>query len=382
MSDMIFDALQECLIALEQGQEGNEVLSRFPDLESDLRPILDAAEAARESARFDVPGDSMQRSRSRLLGHAAQLREERPARGWFGLPKAAAAILTVLFVLIIGSGGLVSASTQALPGDPLYSVKRAAETVSLSLALNERTKQSMKSEYIQRRKDEARALLILDRPESVTFEGYVQVIRTDYWIVDEIKVLVTKDTKIVGEIEPSMGVEVSGMVQPGGWVEAFSVKLRTYTLSGILESLKGDSWVVDGTRFRVDEFTFIEDEIEVGEPVVVFLRVADSGERIALDIREGDESPSRSEDESFSESEPQSSSEGEDEDEADSGHEEDEDVTVSPTPEKIDTPQAGTEQDEDDGPEEESEQDDDDESDDEPEQDETQEPEETDEPGD
>ncbi len=369
MSERLFDTLQDCLTAMEHGAELNEVLARYPDIEAELRPVLEAAENARETASFSMPSEVVHRSRTRLLGHAAHLREKRPIKRWFGLPRAAAVALTAAFVVLISAGGLLTASAQALPGDTLYSMKRAVEKVSLTLASGEMAKRSMQDDYNQRRIDETVALLKLGRSEKVTFEGVVSEKTDNFWIVDDIRTQVTSNTSIVGQIEVGMGVEVTGEVQPGDWVDAIIITLRTHQLYGTLQQVQDDKWVVDGISFFVDELTLIDDGIDVGDDVVALLRVDDTGEATALAILEADDEPGSQGEDSPSETEIEESPTEEDEAETPESTQE------SDEPEDTSTP----EPDETDEPDDTSEPDETDEHDDTPQPDETDEPDEPDE---
>lgn len=284
MNAKLFDALEDCLAALEQGAELNDVLARHPDLEADLRPVLEAAEKALEAAGFSVPSEAIQQSRTRLLGHAAQLRGKRPTKRWFGLPRAAVVALTAGFVILISTGGLLTASAQSLPGDTLYSMKRAVEKVSLTLTSGEKAKRSLQDEYNQRRIEETMALLKLGRSEMVTYEGVVNEKTADFWVVDDIRTLVMPNTNIVGQIDVGMGVEVTGEVQPGDWVEATTIRLRIYRFSGTVESIGDDEWLISGRKVRLDDLTLVDNDVRVGDLVMVLVAVDDLGDLTALSI--------------------------------------------------------------------------------------------------
>ena len=43
MNNKLYDTLEICLQALENGDSLDSILTRYPDLESELRPILEAA---------------------------------------------------------------------------------------------------------------------------------------------------------------------------------------------------------------------------------------------------------------------------------------------------------------------------------------------------
>ena len=79
MTTNLYDALEICLQALEQGSDVESCLVRFPALADELRPILEAASQARSAAVMDVPPAAMRRSKARVLQAAAEMREQATA---------------------------------------------------------------------------------------------------------------------------------------------------------------------------------------------------------------------------------------------------------------------------------------------------------------
>src|SRR5512140_3225825 len=71
----LYDALDECLNALQRGQALESVLKRYPALAGQLRPLLVASLMARGSSRLHVPSDVRRRGRARLLRQAAEMSE-------------------------------------------------------------------------------------------------------------------------------------------------------------------------------------------------------------------------------------------------------------------------------------------------------------------
>ena len=52
MTDPLFDALEDCLQSLERGQSLDSAIKLYPDLESDLRPILEVSLQACDAGGF------------------------------------------------------------------------------------------------------------------------------------------------------------------------------------------------------------------------------------------------------------------------------------------------------------------------------------------
>src|SRR5262245_31415033 len=142
------DALDACLRAMAAGEPLAAVLERFPDQRAALLPLLNAASAVRATPPPPpLAPEARQSIRARLLakleshdtqtGGAPAQPILHPATRLGGWPRwrvaalrgAAAVGLVVLLV-----SATVTASAAALPGEPLYGVKRAAEEAQLNLA--------------------------------------------------------------------------------------------------------------------------------------------------------------------------------------------------------------------------------------------------------
>jgi hypothetical protein len=71
-----FDDLENCLQALDQGEDVESCLARFPAQAQDLRPILAAAIQARSIAVTEVPEAARTRGKARVLQAAAEMRAQ------------------------------------------------------------------------------------------------------------------------------------------------------------------------------------------------------------------------------------------------------------------------------------------------------------------
>jgi len=131
----LHDALESCLSALRSGADLDACLGMYPDLAESLRPALEAAQAAMALASEEIPAAAGIRGRNTLLAKARTLSPSgRRRRMAAQAPRFAFALLAALLAVFLGGGGLLVASAAALPGDPLYGVKRTAEEVRLRLA--------------------------------------------------------------------------------------------------------------------------------------------------------------------------------------------------------------------------------------------------------
>jgi hypothetical protein len=225
MTDNLYDALEFCLQALEQGASLESCLARFPALADELRPILETAVQARTQAVQDVPADAMRRGRARVLQHAAELRERdraatvlpfwrKPWQTGRAVRTVATSLTTMVFVFSSGTG-LVFASSTSLPGDNLYPVKRSWEGVQLALILDPGTKSQRETEFEQERVTEIHELFSESRTTQVDFQGLVEWRQANVWQVAGLRIAIDEDASFNGEILPGALVQVIGETEDG-----------------------------------------------------------------------------------------------------------------------------------------------------------------------
>ena len=131
-----------------------------PEVTGDLAPFLHPAQVARAAFVRSVPEDV---AREQL----AALRVER-ARNVATLPRvrrspalrlASASVLAAM-LLVIGAGSAIAASSSALPGDPLYGVKRAVERISLAMHRDPVGRSALHLQFADTRLHEVSALVL------------------------------------------------------------------------------------------------------------------------------------------------------------------------------------------------------------------------------
>ena len=204
----------ECLSGLEQGESIEQILARYPEDVAELRPIL-AAAAALYELRME-PSEAMKmKSRKDFLAQAESLRSK-PSRKAFGfVPRFAAGIAAVAVALGVLGTGAVAASGSAMPGDPLYGIKRTVENVQLNLTGSSQ-RDALLQQFEQRRRDEASKLLDAGRESEVEFTGAIESIQPGAWIVSGLVVQLDSQTQIVGTPQISRTAEVQGITGPHG----------------------------------------------------------------------------------------------------------------------------------------------------------------------
>ena len=157
----IEEIVAACLDRIERGHATvEECLAAYPPgVIAELAPILYAAERL---AQFDVPAmdvDALQRVEARLLARADALQAKAQplrGRGWTSVfVRLAAAAVSIIVVIALGGGGFLAVSANSLPGSPLYSVKRASETIQLSLTQDPGQRATLHTTFGLRRLQEA-----------------------------------------------------------------------------------------------------------------------------------------------------------------------------------------------------------------------------------
>ncbi len=173
--------LQACLDAVQTGAETVEtVLSRYPELEDELRPQLEnAVWLMAHRSVLDPDPTFVRRSRQRLMARiSAQQRQVAAAPSWkttllsvFRMPPVvlrAAVALLVVVVLLMGTDRVVETTESAIPGDPGYTVKRTVEDLTLAVSNDPGQQIVLYLEYSQRRLSEVNALVDKSRYNDAT----------------------------------------------------------------------------------------------------------------------------------------------------------------------------------------------------------------------
>ena len=283
MSDRLAEALQECLAALERGEDLEQTLSSYPELETELRPLLRIAMRADQLGSEEVPDEVAARSRARLLAQAEELRASRAGQSFpVWLPRLAAALIIALAILISGTG-LYIASAQALPGDTLYPVKRAAEGLRISLAPSSDQKLALSLSYSQRRLDEIRSLLDRGRRSQVRFVGILNERGGDRLDIQGIQVLIQDTTVLETELAIGHVVQVEGTTSPAGYVVAHRIDRGGQVVTGLIQRLAADAILINDSSIEIVELSEIPPGISVGDHVRATVRF-ERGHSVAVRI--------------------------------------------------------------------------------------------------
>lgn len=270
------DLLELCLTKLASGEDLRKVLSAHPRAREEVEPLLYLALRTSQKMADDPDFDVINRSQMKMLRRAAELRAAGTKRGVFTqLPSFRIGMATALLLLIISGYGLFSVSAQALPGDFLYPIKLSAEQLQLEITADEAEVELLTEKFKERRTDEVGQLLSDGRVENISFEGVLDQIGDQQWFVNEIPVVVSNETRLIGDIQIGQGIKVEGETRPGGFVLAFELYTRLRRIQGIVDRIGLESWTIEGSLVTIIDDTEIKDDISVGDLVEALIYVAD-----------------------------------------------------------------------------------------------------------
>ncbi len=193
------EALDTAIARLQRGEPTESCRPADQDLAAELAPLLGVAQNLRELAADAASHKpSLKAGKERFLQQADLLareasrrREPIRSRLRLGIPVAqplsnlfapllrrgaatAVVLVALLAVLLTGTTMMTSTSAASIPGDTLYPVKRAAESVRLALTFDRNARVAFEQAIEQRRVREAQAVLQRHRQTTVAFRAVVQ----------------------------------------------------------------------------------------------------------------------------------------------------------------------------------------------------------------
>jgi len=165
-NDELGQVLDICLDhVLQDGGSVESCLHRYPHHAIELEPLLRLAVETRQRLGF-TPSDAAKATARMALHEAIHRREARqrwqhPWRLLRGFPgritgpyRWAMGTAAALLLVVLGGTGIVAASSNSLPDQPLYPVKRAVERTRLVLTFDKQAKAQMHAAFANRRVEE------------------------------------------------------------------------------------------------------------------------------------------------------------------------------------------------------------------------------------
>lgn len=209
--DLLIEAFNDCAERMRAGETVEACLRHYPQYAAELRPLLLSVEALTR-ARTSASESTQAESSARFRFEAALQKDARPRSVIPQFVRYAAAIIATV---IIGGALLTALAQSALPGDPLYGVKRAGEQALMALAGS-----TDADRLNERRISEIQALLAAGRSAEVGFEGEVSAQDGQNWRIGGLDVTVSAETSGAAGVNISDRVRVSAFTTPGGEIVA------------------------------------------------------------------------------------------------------------------------------------------------------------------
>ncbi len=136
MSRNFDDILNDCLERVSKGEDAQQCVKRYPEHADQLFPLLQLATATTQAAHStSYSSEAKARGLARLTQALAEGKTSKKRRAplLFNMPFAKPILIAFVAVMItaMAAGGTTVASSNSVPGEPLYWVKTTKESISL-----------------------------------------------------------------------------------------------------------------------------------------------------------------------------------------------------------------------------------------------------------
>ena len=166
MNQEFSEALNDCLDRLVQGEDTRECLRRYPQQASELEPLLNVALVTMRAAGESRPDPEAKARNFIKFSEAAQARSTRPdlrrswlSFNWLPLARPIAVGMASILVFVLGAGVATAASSESVPGEPLYWVKTTREMVEQKMPRSDDSRANYEAGLAQARGNELSKLV-------------------------------------------------------------------------------------------------------------------------------------------------------------------------------------------------------------------------------
>jgi len=192
---------------------------------------------------------------------------------------------------IIEFAGQVESKTDTIPGTWVIAGRSVRVTFQTMFNVNPVTIQVGDQVEVRARTTDSQVLkaLVINKTQGmgmVHFNGVIQEITEDYWVVNDKQVLITDETLILGDT-PDVGdlADVLARETDEGLVAKHIVVVdanQTVWFPGVIREMSEDAWVIETPMgeqtVRITEDTLIEGDVpDVGDLVKVWANVTPDG---------------------------------------------------------------------------------------------------------
>ena len=197
------DVLSECLERLlVKGETIDECLEDYPELASELKPLLQTTMVAKEASAIEPPPEFKARARYQFRSALRGLPEKKGFAPFILHSRWATAIISVLLLILISSSTVVAAS-GSMPDGALYPVKLVTEEVWLRLTLSDEAKARIYARLADRRVGEI--IYIVNKGKAQEAEQTVELLSAHLASIPNL---------VLVEAKPEMAVKAPPALAP------------------------------------------------------------------------------------------------------------------------------------------------------------------------
>jgi len=230
------EILDLCLARLKAGENLESCLADYPAYAEELRPLLMTATDIRALPQPQARPAAVRQGRERMLA-ALQAKKSRPAAPAIFLPlqylrqlidlltgkerwtlkiglRFAATMMAL--ALVLATPLTITASSQSLPDEPLYPVKRAWEGVRYALTFDPQARQELEKQFQERRQKEVDTLVDQGREATLDLDGRLESMGENSWIIAGVETTLTAQTQINGSPYAGARVKAQAYIQRDG----------------------------------------------------------------------------------------------------------------------------------------------------------------------
>lgn len=146
--------LNECIERIRRGETAAQCLASYPDNAAELEPLLKTVLSLNSVSELKARPEFRAYAKAQVLATVRGKAKDQPVRRFSSLRWTWAAIAVSVFAMVSAGGGTVLASAHAIPGDPLYSVKRTVERAQLAATPSDVGKAKLLANFADRRVQE------------------------------------------------------------------------------------------------------------------------------------------------------------------------------------------------------------------------------------
>ncbi len=146
--------LNECIERIRRGETAAQCLASYPDNAAELEPLLKTVLSLNSVSELKARPEFRSYAKAQVLATVRGKAKGRAARRFSSLRWTWATIAVSVVAMVSAGSGTVIASANAIPGDPLYSVKRTVERAQLAVTPSDVGKAKLLANFTDRRVQE------------------------------------------------------------------------------------------------------------------------------------------------------------------------------------------------------------------------------------